>query len=58
LDTGKVSPHFVTGKPFQGLVPTQHVLPVNGGKALAVSEVAPGTRSIFSIRRREKSFPL
>jgi hypothetical protein len=40
LDTGKVTPHFVTGKPFQGLVPTHHVLPVNGGKVLAVSDVA------------------
>src|SRR5271168_4941357 len=32
LDTGKVTAHFVTGKPFQGLVPTHHVLAVNGGK--------------------------
>jgi DNA-binding beta-propeller fold protein YncE len=47
LDTGKVTPHFVTGKPFQGLVPTHHVLPVNGGKALAVSDVATNSVDFF-----------
>jgi DNA-binding beta-propeller fold protein YncE len=57
LDTGKVTPHFVTGKLFQGLMPTHHVLPVNGGKALAVTDVAtnsvdffdPQTGKIFSV---------
>lgn len=47
LDTGKVTPHFVTGKPFRGLVPTHHVLPVNGGKALAVSDVATSSVDFF-----------
>jgi DNA-binding beta-propeller fold protein YncE len=47
LDTGKITPHFVTGKPFQGLVPTHHVLPVNGGKALAVSDVARNSVDFF-----------
>ena len=50
LDTGKVTPHFVTGKPFQGLVPTHHVLPVNGGKALAVSDVATNSVDFFDPR--------
>src|SRR6202035_4616444 len=57
LDTGKVTPHFATGKLFQGLMPTHHVLPVNGGKALAVTDVAtnsvdffdPQTGKIFSV---------
>jgi DNA-binding beta-propeller fold protein YncE len=47
LDTGKVTPHFATGKPLQGLVPTHHVLPVNGGKALAVSDVARNSVDFF-----------
>lgn len=50
LDTGKVTPHFVTGKPFQGLVPTHHVLPVNGGKALAVSVVATNSVDFLDSR--------
>src|ERR1700730_16493737 len=47
LDTGKVTPHFVTGKLFQGLMPTHHVLPVNGGKALAVTDVATNSVDFF-----------
>jgi DNA-binding beta-propeller fold protein YncE len=47
LDTGKVTPHFVSGKSFHGLVPTHHVLPVNGGKALAVSDVATNSVDFF-----------
>jgi DNA-binding beta-propeller fold protein YncE len=47
LDTGKVTPHFVSGKAFQGLVPTHHVLPVNGGKALAVSDSITNSVDFF-----------
>jgi DNA-binding beta-propeller fold protein YncE len=53
LDTGKVTPHFVTGKPFQGLVPTHHALPVNDGKALAVSDVATNSVDFFDLQTRK-----
>jgi len=47
LDTGKVSAHFVTGKSFAGLVPTHHILPVNGGKAMAVTVVSTNSVDFF-----------
>jgi DNA-binding beta-propeller fold protein YncE len=47
LDTGKVTPHFAIGKPFHGMVPTHQVLPVNGGKVLAVSDVATNSVDFF-----------
>jgi len=47
LDTGKVTPHFATGKSFLGIAPTHHVLPVNGGKAVAVTDVATNSIDFF-----------
>lgn len=47
LDTAKITPHFVTGRLFQGLVPVHHVLPVNGGKSVAVTVVATNSVDFF-----------
>jgi DNA-binding beta-propeller fold protein YncE len=47
LDTGKVIPQFVTGRPFHGLVPVHHVLPLNGGKAVAVTVVSTNSVDFF-----------
>lgn len=47
LNTGKVTPHFVTGKPFKGMVSTHHVLPVNDSKAVAVTDIATNSIDFF-----------
>ncbi len=50
LESGQVFPHFVTGRPFHGLMPTHHVLPVNGGQVLAVTDVTSNSVDFFDPR--------
>jgi DNA-binding beta-propeller fold protein YncE len=50
LDTGKVTPHFVTGRTFAGLGMSHHVVPVNGGKALAVTDAGTNSVDFFDPR--------
>src|ERR1700722_8276150 len=47
LDTGKVTPHFISGKALQGLVPTHHALSVNDGGVLAGTHVAANAVEFF-----------
>lgn len=47
LESGHVTPHFVKGTPFQGPMPTHHVLPVNRGQAVAVTDVGANSVDFF-----------
>jgi DNA-binding beta-propeller fold protein YncE len=50
LDTGKVTPHFVKGRTFQGLGMSHHAVPVNGGKVLAVTDAGANSVDFFDAR--------
>jgi DNA-binding beta-propeller fold protein YncE len=50
LDTGKVTPHFVIGKTFGGMAMSHHVMSVNDGRTLAVSDAGTNSVDFFDSR--------
>jgi DNA-binding beta-propeller fold protein YncE len=50
LDTGKTTPHFVTGETFEGLAMSHRVVPANDDKTLAVSDVGRRSVDFFDAR--------
>jgi len=50
LDSGKVTPHFVKGRTFQGLGMSHQVLPINGGTTLAVTDAGTNSVDFFDPR--------